>query len=219
MAYWQKSGIESGLIGIKSKWQVSYFYTMKHLPLLIIFSIYFSATLNAQSFRVAFIQDGHVVLPEQKGTVNLKRSPFEIRVELDSLDGIFVNCSESPRLKYLVQKNDVPDFQNIVWKVSVETEFNQDHELFIQNLDSYCYWFYDPKLDWHRFDSTAVYENGRVQAQKSIHQFYDIEKKTKLSIKEAPEVLHLSTFSIKGSFKDKTAELDQYSNFKLIFED
>lgn len=192
---------------------------MKHLPILIIFSLFFSKQLKAQSYRIEFIQDGHVVLPEQQGAFYLKRLPFKIRVELDSLDGIFVNCSESPRLKYLVQKNDIPDFQNVVWKVSVETEFNQDHELFIQNLNSYCYWFYDPQLDWHRFDSTVVYDNGRVQAQKSIHQFYDIEKKTNLSIKEAPEVLHLSTFSIKGSFKDKTAALDQYNNFKLIFKD
>ena len=69
-----------------------------------------------------------------------------IAVELDSLDGVFVHCSERSVIAYGAMKRNIPDFENIGWKVSVETEFNLDQELFLNTIDDYCYWFYDPHL-------------------------------------------------------------------------
>lgn len=177
-------------------------------------------TILAQSFDITFKQREQIVRPDALGKVNLKKEAFAIETTLNKLDGVFVNCSDDSIVYQGALQRNLPDFQTVGWKVSVETEFNKDQELLIQDQESYCYWFYDPKeYDWHRFDSVIVRKGSTIIGTKSVRQFYSLEQGKNLSLLEAPKKLYLTFFSINGSFNKENAVLNQVQMYQLIFED
>ena len=187
--------------------------------ILIIFVFFpFVHVLIGQTFDISFTQGGQTIGFEY-GTIQLKKQPFIIAVELDSLDGVFAHCSARPIIAYGAEKRKIPDFENIGWKVTFETEFNKDKELFLNTINDYCYWFYDAQVDWHRFDSSVVVKGNMVQAQRTVHQFYDIEQGKNLPLTGVQKKLYLTFFSINGSFKEQNAVLNQVQTYQLIFED
>jgi hypothetical protein len=186
---------------------------------LLFFLILSQFHIFGQTFKINFTQADQTFLGDSTRVIELKKQPFVIAVELDSLDGVFVHCSERPVITYGAMKRNIPDFENIGWKVSVETEFNRDQELFLNTIDDYCYWFYDAQKYWHRFDSSVVVKNNLVQAQKTIAQLYSIEQEKNVALSEAPKKIYMTLFTIKGSFYEKTAVLNQVRTYELIFED
>jgi hypothetical protein len=187
--------------------------------LLLFLLILSQIHIFGQTFKIEFSQGNQTFLGDSTRFIELKKQPFVIAVELDSLDGVFVHCSERPVLAYGAMKRNIPDFENIGWKVSVETEFNRDQELFLNTIDDYCYWFYDAQKYWHRFDSSVVVKSNLVQAQKTIAQLYSIEQEKNVALSEAPNKIYMTLFTIKGSFDEKTAVLDQVRIYELIFQD
>jgi hypothetical protein len=177
-------------------------------------------TILAQSFDITFKQREQIVRPDALGKVYLKKEAFAIETTLNKLDGVFVNSSDDSIVYQGALQRNLPDFQTIGWKVSVETEFNKDQELLIQDQESYCYWFYDPKeYDWHRFDSVIVRKGSTIIGTKTVRQFYSLEQGKNLSLLEVPKKLYLTFFSINGSFTEENAVLNQVQTYQLIFED
>jgi hypothetical protein len=89
----------------------------------------------------------------------------------------------------------------------------------LNTINDYCYWFYDAQKYWHRFDSSVVVKSNLVQAQKTIAQLYSIEQEKNVALSEAPNKIYMTLFTIKGSFDEKTAVLDQVRIYELIFRD
>jgi hypothetical protein len=177
-------------------------------------------TILAQSFDITFKQREQIVRPDALGKVYLKKEAFAIETSLNKLDGVFVNSSDDAIVYQGALQRNLPDFQTIGWKVSVETEFNKDQELLIQDQESYCYWFYDPKeYDWHRFDSVIVRKGSSIIGTKTVRQFYSLEQDKTLSLMEVPKKLYLTFFSINGLFHEENAVLNQVQTYQLIFED
>ncbi len=177
-------------------------------------------TVLAQSFGIAFKQQDQIIRPDSLGRVYLNKETFAIETTLNKLDGVFLNCAFDAVVYNGALQRNLPDFQSIGWKISVETDFNKDQELLIQDQESYCYWFYDPKAyDWHRFDSLIVRKGNSIIGTKTIRQFYDIEQGKNLTLTDVPKILYLTFFSINGSFKEENAVLNQAQTYQLIFED
>jgi hypothetical protein len=177
-------------------------------------------TVLGQSFDITFKQQEQIVRPDALGKVYLKKEAFAIETTLSKLDGVFVNSSDDSIVYKGALQRNLPDFQTIGWKVSVETEFNKDQELLIQDQESYCYWFYDPKdYDWHRFDSVIVRKGSSIIGTKTVRQFYSLEQDKNLTLMEVPKKLYLTFFSINGSFNEENAVLNQVQTYQLIFED
>lgn len=195
-----------------------YLYSMILRTSLLIILIFAQAHIFGQTFDISFTQGAQTIGLEE-GTIHLKKEPFVINVALDSLDGVFVHCSERPIIAYGAEKRKIPDFENIGWKVTVETEFNKDTELFLNTINDYCYWFYDAQQVWHRFDSAVVFKEDLVQAHKTVRQFYDIEQGKNIAIAEISNKLYLTFFSINGTFKEQTAALNRVKTYRVIFED
>jgi hypothetical protein len=129
---------------------------------LLIFLIIAQIHIFGQTFQIDFTQGGQTFRGDSARVIQLKKQPFIIAVELDSLDGVFAHCSARPIIAYGAEKRKIPDFENIGWKVTFETEFNKDKELFLNTINDYCYWFYDAQVDWHRFDSSVVVKGNMV---------------------------------------------------------
>lgn len=197
-----------------------YFYSMILRIRLLIFLTFVQVNIFGQSFKIEFLQGGQTFRGDSTLVIKLKKEPFVIAVELNKLDGVFVNSSfDSVVYQGALQRN-LPDFQTIGWKVSVETEFNKDQELLIQDQESYCYWFYDPKeYDWHRFDSVIVRKGSTIIGTKTVRQFYSLDQGKNLTLMEIPKKLYLTFFSINGSFNKENAILNQVQTYQLIFED
>jgi hypothetical protein len=187
--------------------------------LILCFSLFNTAA--AQGFEITFKQHDQIVRPDSLGRVYLKKDTFVIVTALDKLDGVFVNSSFDSIVYQGALKRKITDFQTIGWKVGVETEFNKDQELFLQDQESYCYWFYDPKeYDWHRFDSVIVRKGSTIIGTKTIRQLYALENKQNISIKDlTKKPIYLSFFSTSGSFAKENAKLEQVQCFMLYFED
>ena len=186
---------------------------------LLFFILIVQYNFLAQQFQIDFTQGEQTFRGDSTRLIQLQKQPFVIGVTLDSLDGVFVHCSERPIIAYDAEKRNIPDFKNIGWKVIVETEFNTDEELFLNTLNDYCYWFYDAQLGWHRFDSAVVVKQDLVQAQKTVRQFYDFEQGKNTAIPSISKKLYLTFFSINGSFEEENAVLNQVQTYQLIFED
>jgi hypothetical protein len=187
---------------------------------LLIFCLFLLNTVLGQSFDITFKQQEQIVRPDALGKVYLKKEAFAIETTLNKLDGVFVNSSDDSIVYQGALQRNLPDFQTIGWKVSVETEFNKDQELLIQDQESYCYWFYDPKeYDWHRFDSVIVRKGSTIIGTKTVRQFYSLEQGKNLTLIEVPIKLYLTFFSINGSFNKENAVLNQVQTYQLIFED
>jgi hypothetical protein len=186
--------------------------------LILCFSLF--NTVEAQGFEITFKQRDQIVRPDSLGRVYLKKDTFLIMTALDKLDGVFMNSSYDSIVYQGALQRNLPDFQTIGWKVSVETEFNKDQELLIQDQESYCYWFYDPKeYDWHRFDSVIVRKGSTIIGTKTIRQFFSIEQGKNVTLMEVPKKLYLTFFSINGSFNKENAILNQVQTYQLIFID
>lgn len=197
-----------------------YFYSMILRTSAFILCFSLLNTILAQSFDITFKQREQIVRPDALGKVYLKKEAFAIETTLNKLDGVFVNSSDDAIVYQGALQRNLPDFQTIGWKVSVETEFNKDQELLIQDQESYCYWFYDPKeYDWHRFDSVIVRKGSTIIGTKTVRQFYSLEQGKNLSLLEVPKKLYLTFFSINGSFNKENAVLNQVQTYQLIFED
>jgi hypothetical protein len=187
---------------------------------LLIILIFAQIHIFGQTFQIDFTQGGQTFRGDSTRVIQLKKQPFVIGVTLDSLDGVFVHCSEKPIISYGAEKRNIPDFKNIGWKVTVETEFNIDEELFLNTLNDYCYWFYDPQhYDWHRFDANVYVSGSQVKATKTVRQFFDLILNEPRPLQAINEPIYLAFFSVTGSFKDKTAKLAQVETYQLIFED
>jgi len=50
----------------------------------------------------------------------------------------------------LSENEKIPDFENLPAMAMAEANFNEDQELITSN-DGWAFWFYDKKLNWHRF--------------------------------------------------------------------
>lgn len=191
------------------------------LRTVVLFSFLgFWMNTQAQSFQVGFSQAKRQLVPDSNQVIHLKNEPFKIEVKLDHLDGVFVNCSPDTMIWSGAQNRSIPEFETIGWKVTVETEFNQDQELFINYQDNYCYWFYDPKnYDWHRFDQELIVKGKTILATKTISKLFDTQEKENEALTRQQTPLYLTFFSITGSFSKEDAKLDQVKTFVLIFED
>ena len=191
------------------------------LRTVVLFSyLGFWMNTQAQSFQIGFSQAKRQLVPDSNHVIHLKHEPFIIEVKLDHLDGVFVNCSPETLIWSGAQNRSIPEFETIGWKVTVETEFNQDQELFINYQDNYCYWFYDPKnYEWHRFDQELIVKGKTIHATKTISKLFDTQEKENKALIRQQTPLYLTFFSIAGSFSKEDAKLDQVKTFVLIFED
>lgn len=197
-----------------------YLYSMILRTSLLIILIFAQIHIFGQTFQIEFMQGGQTFRGDSTRVIQLKKQPFVIGVTLDSLDGVFVHCSESPIVSYKAQKNRFPDFQQVGNKAGVESEFNVDQELFLQDNDWFSYWFYDPQhYDWHRFDANVYVSGSQVKATKTVRQFFDLILNEPRPLQAINKPIYLTFFSVTGSFKDKTAKLAQVETYQLIFED
>lgn len=168
---------------------------MKFVHFLFLFTC--SLKLQAQDYRIHFLQDGKEIVPIAEH-LTLVKKPFQIQVELLKADGVFGNCSWSDSLFRMPLQQALPETELIQWKIAVEPENNTDKDMIVSK-SSYFYWFYNPKIDtWHRFDPNPLVEKGRVVGTKSISSLFlsenDNTETSRLDIHDVNQPMYLLFF-------------------------
>lgn len=144
-------------------------------------------------------QDDSYLLSDYENRVTLKKNTFKIYVYLHNMDGVYVFASFNDSLDQLSANDPIPGFSNMPFLVMAEEYFNKEKELLISDL-GWSYWFYDPQLEWHRFNKKIVQiETGGLVGKKTVKQVYVVEKRKEVKVKELNKPLYLFFVAIKDS--------------------
>jgi len=153
---------------------------------------------SPKTFAIHFIQNG-----KQKqlkdNQVRLKKQPFTIQVDVNDLTGVYLLADFAADDKFRAD-NEFDNLLTIAPKTMAEENFNKNNELYI-SAHHYSYWFYNPNMDWHRFNVVAPKENQGFIGTKEVKSFYIRDKKDIISIADAPDDLYLFFFTMQGSFE------------------
>lgn len=137
------------------------------------------------------MQDESVLLDDYESSLTLKKKSFKIQVMLERMDGVYCYASFKDSIYKLSEKDTIPGFIDLPNMAMAEEEFNKEKELLVSN-DGWSYWFYDPKLNWHRFNRKIVLlDGGRIVGSKSIKQIYNVSDTKTVKVKDNNEPLYL----------------------------
>src|SRR6185503_1534431 len=97
--------------------------------------------------------------------VTLLKKTFVIQLALNKIEGVSVNISFDRTYYDPAATGQVHDLVNIAPNTMAEDSFNREKELFVSS-EYICYWFYNPKMGWHRMDSDVIINGRQVICNK-----------------------------------------------------
>lgn len=147
----------------------------------------------------------------------LEKEGFKLQVLLSKTEGIYVFASFDDSVYRTGPSDIVPGFRNLPNMAMAEEEFNKNKELIISK-EGWSYWFYDPELNWHRFNKKLVFlDSGKLVGVKSIKQFYLSDKKEEVKVKDIDKPLYLFFVAV-AETDDKGMPMKEFMRKKLKIE-
>jgi hypothetical protein len=110
---------------------------------------------------------------------------------LENIEGVYCYAAFDDSIYRLTENMPVPDFAYLPDMAMAEEEFNKEKELIV-NPEGWSYWFYDSKLNWHRFNKKIILlDSNRVVGIKSVKQFYSLPDQKDIKPKDIHKPLYL----------------------------
>jgi len=128
-------------------------------------------------------------------TIHLERDTFRFEVTLIGIEGFYLSASFNDEYFMLPANKAVKDWEYISAKAMVEEPFNTDRDLLIDD-ECFSYWFYDPELDWYRFDEGLKHNGQWVSATYTVATMFNADTKTELTLKDIDRPIYLFAFYI-----------------------
>lgn len=184
---------------------------MIHLPFLLYFSFILSSAdylatqpknADNQYFKIEVVQ-GNKTIDKNDGVVLLDKKPFLLKITMIGIRDISVAPSWD-RLFY-----DFPDEKNIFEckesedssleecllhpaKSIAEDSFNEDKDLSVVEGSKYhSIWFYDPSMDWHRFDKKVTVTGDTIQATITVKSIFDVRRASQIPLKKLDKDIYM----------------------------
>lgn len=167
--------------------------------------------LQSEKFDVEILQDGESV-EIVNNRVFLDKKEFKIRVTLKNHEGVYMSSSFQTDYFSLNDNDPIKDFEWLGAKSRAEVKFNGDKELRI-NKEIVSYLFYDPELDWHRFDKDIILEQNKVIGVKTIERIYDEDIEKSINLSDISNDIFLF-FVASGKYKNGKIP-DEYGRIKI----
>lgn len=163
---------------------------LKYLLIILLFTPVISFSQNKQvSIRIQ--QDESFLLDSFETHIVLQKKAFKIQVMLENIEGVYCYAAFDDSIYRLTENMPVPDFAYLPDMAMAEEEFNKEKELII-NPEGWSYWFYDSKLNWHRFNKKIILlDSNRVVGIKSVKQFYLLPDQKDIKPKDIHKSLYL----------------------------
>lgn len=171
--------------------------------------------VSEHHFVAYIIQDGKQ-LPIDQHICMVKKAPFDIVIEMQDRNGVFVNGSFNAQTYHQSIRNVRSDkLLGFGDEAIYDLWKNPLNELMIEG-NRPNYWFIDSPSK-HRFSS---YEkvNGNYVCYRTVKQFYDLESHTTIPISKVSKSLYLTfiKFETEGD-NYRSAELMRHG-FQIIWE-
>jgi hypothetical protein len=161
------------------------------------------AKAQPKNVTVRILQDQSYSLDEYETEITLEKSSMKIQVFLENIEGVYCFASFDDSLHKLSATDTVPGFFYLPENTMAEEQYNKDKELLVSN-DGWCYWFYNPKDAWHRFNKKVIdLEGGKYVGTKSIKQFYLVEDDMEVKIKDNNRPLYLFFVAVTETDKEQ----------------
>lgn len=152
---------------------------------------------DAEKYSVEILQNGAPV-PVIDGTVQLEKKEFQIRITLKNIEGIYLSTSFNRDYYDLKSSDSIPDFAYLPAKTNAEESFNVDKSLIVH--DEYvCYWFYNPKMDWHRFDKEVVSRGNEHSCTKTVATLFNQATGERIKLKQNDKALYLFFVAVENA--------------------
>jgi hypothetical protein len=133
-------------------------------------------------FEVEVIQNGESISIQDQ-MVSLEKAPFKFQITFYQVDHVYVAPSWG-KFYY-----DYPDSNNIfecdganydecrffAGKTGAQASFNTGKELLVGDGSYQQVWFYDPEMDWHRFDKGVKVLDDKTIATMTVEHIYDCD--------------------------------------------
>lgn len=149
-----------------------------------------SAQKKDVSIRILQEEDIFSLDPGQN-QITLQKKAFKIQVLLQNIPGVYAFASLKDSLYALPDNKPVPGFNQLAVMTMAEEEHNKEKELLVNN-EGWSYWFYDPALNWHRFNKKIIHlDSGRVVGIKTIKQLLLLPERDARKLKENSAPLYL----------------------------
>jgi len=185
------------------------------LLLLFVPAVFFAQQKDI-SIRVVQDDAAHQ-LNEFETHLVLKREGFKIQVLLSNVEGVYVFASFGDSVYKTGQNEPVPGFNNLPNMAMAEEEFNKNKEMIISD-GGWSYWFYDPELNWHRFNKKLVFlDSGKLVGVKSIKQLYLVTDKEEVKVKDIDRPLYLFFVAV-AEEDEKGMPVKEFIRKKLMIE-
>uniref|UniRef100_UPI000550B1EB hypothetical protein n=1 Tax=Gillisia sp. CAL575 TaxID=985255 RepID=UPI000550B1EB len=122
-----------------------------------------------------------------------KKEPFKFRITLLNSDHVYVSSSwgnyyyDYPGDENIFECNDkdfLKDCRFVAIKTGNEDKFNVNKDIYVGDGDYQSVWFYKKSSSWHRFDKGVINENGKIIAEVTVENIYDMDKRDEQKYEE-----------------------------------
>lgn len=185
------------------------------LYLLLAPAVFFA---QQKDVSIRIVQDDEAYLLNDFETrLVLGKQGFKIQVLLSQTEGVYVFASFSDSVYRTGPADLIPGFKDLPNMAMAEEEFNKNKEVIISE-EGWSYWFYDPELNWHRFNKKLVFlDSGKVVGVKSIKQLYLAGEKEEVKVKENDRTLYLFFVAV-AETDNKGMPVKEFMRKKLKIE-
>ncbi|HMU48058.1 MAG TPA: hypothetical protein PKC72_16960 [Chitinophagaceae bacterium] len=159
------------------------------LALLLLPGIAFA---QMKEINIRLHQDEKSVLLDSYEThVKMSNGKFKIQVYLQNVEGVYLFASFNDSIYRLNENEPIPGFADLPNMAMAEETYNKDKELLISD-EGWSYWFYDPDLNWHRFNEKIIkIDSGAVVGTKTIKFLYFVADQKSVKLKNISDPLYL----------------------------
>lgn len=171
-------------------------HQIKIIALLILTPLICFSQVKDVAIRI--VQDESYAAGEFQTNLTLKKKAFNLKILLDSVDGVYVFASVRDSVYRFTETSPIRDFPYLkLLELREEDKYNSNKELILSET-GWSYWFYSDSAEYHSFNRTIYkLDRGRFVCTKNIKQLYDVAERKVIKLRHINTPLYLFFVAVK----------------------
>lgn len=169
-------------------------------------------------YQVVFVQNDSILYPDAQNSIYLNKAPFEIKVFLNYIEGVYVNISPTDDIYKLPFDEEIPELNDVPSKCMASEKFNASNELIISR-DNFSYWYYDRNDSVYRFNEVIINSDENVTGIMRVNSIFNADTKTDLALSGMHLPLYFTFFSTSGDYHKNEMRERQRNIYQVRWKD